>query len=68
LYNAVGALALVDRVDIADSAMPPPVGEWWPNFHVVSLFGLNIPGMSACFTDSNIDKVGTEFTGLAGAY
>jgi hypothetical protein len=67
LSKAVGALALVDRVDIADSAMPPPVGEWWGNFHVVSLFGLNIPGMSACFTDSNIDKVGTEFTGLAGA-
>ena len=63
LSKAVGALALVDRVNI----VPPPGGEWWNNFHVVSLYGLDIPGMSACFTDSNIDKVGTEFTYLTGA-
>lgn len=65
LIGAVGAMALVDRVDIADAALL--AGEWWMNFHVVSLYELDIAGKTVKFTDSNIDKVGTEYTGQAGA-
>lgn len=63
--GAIGAMALVDRVDIADAALL--AAEWWTNFHVVSLYELDIAGRSVKFTDSNIDKVGTEYTGDAGA-
>ncbi len=65
LTNAIGAIALVDRVDIADAALL--AGEWWSNFHVVSLYELDIAGRTVKFTDSNIDKAGTEYTGQAGA-
>lgn len=63
--HAIGAMALVDRVDIADADLA--AAEWWTNFHVVSLYELDIAGLSVKFTDSNIDKAGTEYTGNAGA-
>lgn len=63
--HAIGAMALVDRVDIPDAALL--AAEWWTNFHVVSLYELDIPGSSVSFTDSNIDKAGKEYTGKAGA-
>lgn len=65
LKNAIGALGLVDRVDIANAALL--AGEWWANFHVVSIYDLDILGKTAKFTDSNIDKAGKEYTGNAGA-
>ena len=65
LKNAVGALGLVDRVDIANAALL--AAEWWVNFHVVSLYDLDILGKTVKFTDSNIDKAGKEYTGKAGA-
>lgn len=65
LKNAIGALGLVDRVDIADAALL--AAEWWLNFHVVSIYDLDITGKTAKFTDSNIDKAGKEYTGKAGA-
>ena len=61
--RAIGAMALVDRVDIADADLVK--GEWWGNFHVVSLYELDLKNRTVKFTDSNIDKVGTEYTGQA---
>ena len=59
--RAIGAMALVDRVDIPDADLLK--GEWWSNFHVVSLYELDLKNRTVKFTDSNIDKVGTEYTG-----
>ena len=63
--DAIGAMALVDRVDIPDVQLL--AGDWWMNFHVVSLYGLDIANRTVNFTDSNIDKAGKEYTGKAGA-
>lgn len=65
LAHAIGAMALVDRVDIADAALL--AGEWWSNFHVVSLYDLDFTNRTVKFTDSNIDQAGKEFTGAAGS-
>lgn len=64
LKNAIGALALVDRVDIKNADLA--AAEWWMNFHVVSLYDLDIGMRTVKFTDSNIDRVGTEYTDKAG--
>ena len=63
--HAIGAMALVDRVDIPDAQLA--AAEWWTNFHVVSLYELDIAARTVKFTDSNIDKAGKEYTGKAGA-